>query len=281
MEKRVLGKTGESLSVVGFGGIVVAGETAEDATRCVAEAVDRGINYFDVAPTYGNAEERLGPALEPYRDSVFLACKTIERSGEKAAAGLRASLKRLRTDHVDLYQFHGVTTSEDVETITATGGALDAVVKAREEGLVRYIGMSAHSQEAAIALLACFDFDTVMFPLNYVCWHQGRFGEKLLAEAQKRGIGVLALKSLARTKWKKDEKRAWPKCWYAPVETPQEAAMALRFTLSKPVTAAVSPSHAELLWWMCDAAEKLTPLSEQEEKAVAAASIGLDPIFPE
>jgi len=279
MEKRRLGRTDYMLSVAGFGGIVVMDETPEDAAKYVKEAIDRGVNYFDVAPTYGNAEERLGPALEPYRDDVFLACKTIRRKRADAARQLGESLERLRTDHFDLYQLHGVTEMSEVDAITRPGGALEAFRQARESGKTRLIGFSAHDEEAALALMERFDFDTVMFPLNYVTWYEGGFGPRVLKEAQARGMGILALKALARTQWKEGEKRTWPKCWYKPVLDRREALMAARWTLSRPVTAAVSPSHAELLWWLCDAAEKFTPLSAEEEGEVAAKARGLEPIF--
>jgi aryl-alcohol dehydrogenase-like predicted oxidoreductase len=281
MEKRLLGKTGEMLSVVGFGGIAVMDEEPGVASRLVAQAVEeRGINYFDVAPTYGNAEERLGPALEPYRKSVFLACKTEKRSAEEATAALHESLKRLRTDHFDLYQLHAVTTMEEVEQITGPGGALETFVKAREQGLVRHLGFSAHSEEAALALLERFEFDSMLFPVNWVCWHQGHFGPRTLETAQKKGVGILALKALAKRKWKEGEEHKWSKTWYSPVDTFEEVSSALRFTLSRPVTAAVSPGHAELLWWACDVADQFTPLSREEEAEVARRSAGLDPIFP-
>lgn len=280
MEKRKLGKTGEYLSIVGFGGIAVMNETPEYSAEIVAKAVEeRGINYFDVAPSYGNAEERLGPALEPYRDSVFLACKTGKRDAKGAEEELHQSLKNLRTDHFDLYQFHGVSSMEDVEKILAPGGAMETFVKAREKGLVRYLGFSAHSEEAAIALLDQFESDTVLYPINWVCWNQGRFGDRLFAKAQEKGIGILALKTLAKRKWKEGEERKWGKTWYSPVDTPEEASLAVRFTLSMPVTAGTSPGHAELLWWMCDAADKFSPLSEEESAKVAELSVGLEPIF--
>jgi aryl-alcohol dehydrogenase-like predicted oxidoreductase len=278
MEKRRLGKTGESLSMVGFGGVVVMNEEPSFARRVVAQAIERGINYFDVAPTYGNAEERLGPALEPYRKNVFLACKTEKRTAEEALESLHRSLDLLRTDHFDLYQLHAVTTMEEV---FGPGGALEAFVEARQRGLVRYLGFSAHSEEAALALMDRFEFDTILFPFNWVCWHQGNFGPGVLDRAQEKGLGILALKALAKRRWKEDEERQWPKCWYAPVDTREEAALALRFTLSKPVTAAVSPSHAELMWWACDAAEEFKPLSDKEAAQLAKRSEGLDPIFPE
>lgn len=282
MEKRKLGRTDEYLSMVGFGGIVVNNEQQEDANRHVAKAAEeRGINYFDVAPSYGNAEERLGPALEPYRDSVFLACKTGKRDADGAEEELQQSLKRLRTDHFDLYQFHGVRRMEEVDTIMGPGGALETFLKARDMGLIRYIGFSAHSEEPAIAMMERFEFDTILFPFNWVCWHQGKFGLRVLEKAEEKGLGILALKSLAKRRWKEGEERKWNKTWYSPVDTFKEAQLALRFTLSRPITAAVCPSHAELLWWACDAADQFKPLSEAEEAQVAERSAGLEPIFPQ
>jgi aryl-alcohol dehydrogenase-like predicted oxidoreductase len=279
MQRRQLGKTGEQLSVVGFGGIVVKDETPESAAQLVAQAVERGINYFDVAPSYGNAEERLGPALEPYRKSTFLACKTQQRRRTGAEAELRRSLERLRTGHVDLYQFHAVQSLAEVETITGPGGALEAFLEAREQGLIRYIGFSAHSEQAALALLDRFEFDTILYPVNWVCWYGGNFGPGVVAKAQEQGIGILALKALARQQRRPGKEQTWPKCWYEAVDTRQEAALGLRFTLSRPVTAAVSPSHAELLWWQCEAAEQFEPLSDEEEAQLAQQSKGLWPIF--
>ncbi|HEX2521000.1 MAG TPA: aldo/keto reductase, partial [Terriglobia bacterium] len=134
LERRSLGKTGKKLSILGFGGIVVMNATPEEASRRVAEAIEAGINYFDVAPSYGNAEERLGPALKPYRQNAFLACKTTERSKAGATAELERSLKKMETDHFDLYQLHAVTKLEEVEKIFAPGGALEAFVEARKLG---------------------------------------------------------------------------------------------------------------------------------------------------
>jgi len=170
---------------------------------------------------------------------------------------------------------------EDVEQILGPGGALETFVKAREEGLVRFLGFSAHSEEAALALLDRFAFDSILFPFNWVCWHQGRFGPRVLEKAQEKGVGILALKALAKRKWKEDEERTWAKCWYSPVEAFEEASLALRFTLSKPITAAVSPGHVELFEWACDTADRFTPLTEEEEGLLAERSQGLDPIFPQ
>ena len=267
------------LSVVGFGGIIVMNETPADAARFVAEAVDRSVNYFDVAPSYGDAEEKLGPALQPYRKDVFLACKTGKRTAAEARQELESSLARLRTDHLDLYQLHAVTTLEEVRTILGPGGALETFVAARKAGQVRYLGFSAHSGEAALALMDAFAFDSVLFPLNWASWLNRGFGEPVLQQALKKGLGILALKTMAKRTWKEGEEKPWPKCWYRPVDTPEEARRAVRFTLSLPVTAGVSPGHVELFRLMADAAEELGPLAPSDEAALRAEASQLDVIF--
>ena len=280
MEKRKYGRTSEKLSVIGFGGILVKDEDPDSASCIVKEAIDRGINYFDVAPSYGNAEERLGPALEPYRDSVFLACKTLKRIRKEVEEELYRSLKHLRTEYFDLYQLHAVNTLGEINTIMGEDGAIDALVEAREQGLIKYLGFSSHSEEAALKLLDSFEFDSILFPLNWVCWYQERFGIKVVKKTREKGIAILALKALAKRKLREKEERKWLKCWYMPVENLEEASLASRFTLSLPVTAAVSPGHAELLWWACNAAEEFKLLTREEELELFVRSEGLEPIFP-
>lgn len=282
MEKRKLGRTGEELSVIGFGGIIVKDMTPEQASQVVAEAVEaRGITYFDVAPSYGNAEERLGPALEPYRNGVFLACKTGKRDARGAEAELHASLKKLRTDHFDLYQLHAMTDMDEVAQVFAPGGAMETFLKAREQGKVRFLGFSAHSEEAALALIERFDFDTILFPISWSSWLKEGFGPDVVARAADKGMGILALKMLAKRAWDEGETREWDKAWYKPVETYEEAKLAARFTLSQPVTAAVSPGHPELLWWACEAAEDFRPITEAEIERLRTWSADLVTIFPQ
>lgn len=279
MEKRKLGTTQTALSVVGFAGIIVMNETPKNAERFVAEAVERGVNYFDVAPSYGNAQERLGPALAPYRSRVFLACKTQERSAKGAQAELEESLRLLRTDMIDLYQLHAMTTVEEVDQVFRRGGAIETLLLARDRGIVRHLGFSAHSEQAAVTLLERFPFDSMLFPVNWVTWFQGGFGAEAVRKAVERGTGVLALKSLAKRRIEEGEARSWEKAWYHPVESYEEARRALRFTLSQPVTAAVSPGHIELFRWVCDAAEEFTPMSDHEMTELSHESAGLGPIF--
>jgi aryl-alcohol dehydrogenase-like predicted oxidoreductase len=271
------------LSVVGFGGICVTDESETEASRIVSTAVDRGINYFDVAPSYGNAEERLGPALEPYRRDVFLACKTNVRDADGAEREFRASQRKLRTDYIDLYQLHGIESPEEVDAVLAPGGALELLTRLQAAGEVRFLGFSAHNEDAALRLLDAYSFDSVLFPINWRAWYAGGVGPRLIDRARSRGAAVLALKALADRRLREGEARPYSKSWYKPVSTYAEAEMALRFTLSRPVTAAVSPGHEELLWWACDAAAGFSPLSVEEERELRDRALAADaadvPIF--
>jgi len=279
IEKRALGKTGEMLSMIGFGGIVVDKATTEQAASRVREAIDHGINYFDVAPSYGNAEEMLGPALEPYRKDVFLACKTGERKKDGSRRELEQSLKYLHTDHFDLYQLHAVTTLEDVDTIFGKGGAMETFVEARDEGKVKYLGFSAHSVEAGLALMKGFDFDTILFPFNYAAWYNGNFGPQIMEEAQKRGMGILALKAMAWRRWEEDEERNIDKTWYKPHTDKEQARAGLRFTLSHPVTAAIPPGHEDLFSMALGLATEFKAMDKNEIAAIKEKAMKTDPIF--
>jgi predicted aldo/keto reductase-like oxidoreductase len=269
------------VSVIAFGGIVVMGHEQQDANRLVGAAVERGVNYFDVAPSYGNgeAEIKLGNALPPYRKNSFLACKTGKRDAKGASAELAQSLQRLHTDHLDLYQFHGVTSVEDVERILGPGGAAETFVQARKEGKVRFLGASAHSPEAAIALMDRFPLDSILFPVNFVCWQKGNFGPQILEHAKQKGVARLALKAMARTKWPAGAEKTYPNCWYQPIDTPELAQRAVRFTLSQDVTAAVPPGNDHLFQMALEAASNFRPLSIAERDELAAVAQGLEPIF--
>jgi aryl-alcohol dehydrogenase-like predicted oxidoreductase len=279
MEKRKYGSHEVYLSTIGFGGIVVKDETQEHANDLVAQAVERGINYFDVAPAYGDAQQRLGPALEPYRKDAFLACKTNLREADDAEEEFRRSLRDLRTDYLDLYQMHAIQNQEDVDRALAPGGTLELFRRLKEEGAVRFLGFSAHNEDAALRLLDAFPFDSVLFPVNWAAWFNGDFGPRLVEKAQETGVAVLALKALADRRLQEDETRPWPKSWYRPVDNWEDAQAFLRFTLSHPVTAAVSPGHEELLWWACDAADKFTPLSDAEWDGLKQRAAKQEPIF--
>lgn len=280
LEKRSLGRTGEMLSVIGFGGIVVMNATPSEASERVRKAIDAGINYFDVAPSYGDAEVKLGPALEPYRKDIFLACKTTMRTKEEARKELEQSLRNMRTDHFDLYQHHAVTKLEDVDTLLGPGGAMEAFLEARDEGKIRFIGFSAHSVEAAMALMERFDFDTILFPFNYATWHAGNFGPRVMALAKEKDMGILALKAMAKGPWPEGADRsAYPKCWYEPLMTTEDITMGLRFTLSHPVTAAIPPGDENLFMQALALTDRLKPLEESEVMEIKEKALKGVPLF--
>jgi len=279
MQKRILSKTGLEVSIIGFGGILVSGEEQANADALVREAIERGVNYFDVAPTYGDAEDRLGPALAPFRKDVYIACKTTQRNADDAKRELYTSLKKLRTDYFDVYQLHGMTTQEDFDQVFAPGGAMETFIEAREQGLVRFIGFTGHSVEIALALLDQFEFDTILFPVNWVNYFNANFGPQVIAKADGLGLGCMAIKAMARTVWAKGEERTYSKCWYQPVTDPEETALAIRFTLSEPIATAMTPGHADLFRRALDIGDTFTPLSDAERNALCERAAGLEPIF--
>lgn len=271
-----------SLSIIGFGGIIVVRMAQSDANDIVALSVDRGVNYFDVAPSYGDgeAEIKLGKSLESHRKKVFLACKTLMRDKKGAVRELERSLGRLHTDYFDLYQFHAVSTMEDVEAICAPGGALEAFIEARESGKIKYIGFSAHSEQAALALMDKFKFDSILFPVNFVCYSSGNFGPGVIHQAEKLNVARLALKMMAYSPWPEEmNRRKWPKCWYRPVDEKSMVEKAMRFTLSEPVTAAIPPGEAELYLLALDMAPGIKELSQEERSALLSSVSDVRPLF--
>jgi len=279
--RRTLGKTGEQLSIIGFGGIVVMDEETGAASNIVAEAVDRGINYFDVAPSYGNAQERLGVALAPYRNKCFLACKTDGRMKDDSRAQLEESLRLLKTDHVDLYQFHALTKRTDLDKVLGPGGAMETMEAAKKEGKIRFIGFSVHSAETALAAMDRYHFDTVLFPVNWVLFTQANFGPQILQRAQEKKMGILALKGMAKTVWTADQRQnhPQPKCWYQPAGFPDEASLGLRWTLGHPITAAIPPGDERYFRLAMDVAQNYKPLEAHEEQALLSGGHGVEPIF--
>jgi predicted aldo/keto reductase-like oxidoreductase len=279
LQQREYGTTGEMLSIIGFAGIVVSKESSQQAADDVAWSIDHGINYFDVAPVYGNAQDMLGPALEQHRNDVFLACKTKCRDAKTARKDLENSLCLLRTDRFDLYQLHSMKSWEDLEEATGPDGVLEMVVKARDEGLVRYIGFSAHSSEVAVELMDRFHFDSVLFPVNWVNYFESGFGPDIMEKAQTQSTARLALKGMASHQLADPRHRIREKCWYHPLEDPELARLALRFTLSQPVTAVIPPGDPELYRMAVEIGQDFAPITEDEIERLRQASKGLSPLF--
>jgi len=271
----------DALSIIGFGGIVVVGMEQVAADRIVQESIDSGINYFDVAPSYwdGEAEEKLGSALRKVRKQNFLACKTMARDASGARDDLEASLKRLRTDYFDLYQFHAVTSMLDVERIFSPGGALETFVQAKKDGKIRYIGFSAHSEQAALAMLDRFNFDSILFPINFVCYYKGNFGPAVIQKAREKNVACLALKAMAYTPLPDGGEKKWQKCWYQPVEDKHLAEKALRFTLSEEITAAIPPGEEYFYRQALSFAKNFQPMDAEEKNYLRSVAVNLDPLF--
>jgi predicted aldo/keto reductase-like oxidoreductase len=279
--KRKLGRTNEYLSIIGVGGVVLMNNSPSFASNIVAEAVDRGINYFDVAPTYDNAQELLGHALAPYRKNCFLACKQEDWTREGSQKLLDESLRLLRTDYLDLYQFHALSKISDLEQIFGPKGAMETFVAARKAGKVRFLGFSAHSVEVALKAMDTYSFDTILFPVNFVLFSQANFGPQVLARAQKKSMGILAIKGMAKTSWPADLQKdhPHPKCWYVPAAFPEEAALGLRWTLSQPITAAIPPGDERYFRLGMDVAQNFKPIAESENQQLLARASGVQPLF--
>ena len=282
LPRRPYGKTGIELSIIGLGGIVVMKAEPEQAKRVVAESVERGVNYFDVAPTYGDAEIKLGPALEPYRKNVFLACKTGQRRRGPADEEMKRSFERLRTDHFDLYQLHGlVDIAKDVDAAFADDGVMPLLIEAKKDGRIRHIGFSAHSVDASLAAMDRFDFDSILFPVNFACYYKGNFGRQVIEAAKAKGMARLALKAMARQVWPDNDPQRdkYGKCWYQPLHNRREAELGLRFTLSQPVTAALPPGEEAPYRMALDLAMDLKPITKNDEAELRELAKRLNPIF--
>jgi predicted aldo/keto reductase-like oxidoreductase len=279
LPRRVLGKTGEKLSVIGFGAIMLNDNPQDFANELVAKAYDLGVNYYDVAPNYGNAQEKLGPALKPYRKNCFLACKTHERGAEGAKRTLEDSLKKLETDYFDLYQLHALSSVDQVNQAFGPGGAMETVVKAKKDGKIKHVGFSAHSVEAALLAMNNYDFDSILFPINFACWHTGDFGPQVYAEAEKRGMGILALKAMALTPLEQGEQKFDKNVWYRPIQDEEIMRMALKFTLSKNITAAVPPGKNTLFLKALEFMNEFEPISGEETNKLLALAKTTKPIF--
>ena len=190
-----------NLSVVGLGGIVVKDTNPFEAEEIIEHAHNNGVNYFDVAPGYGNAQELMGPGIEGIRSDIFLACKTNKRDKENSKIELEDSLKKLKTNYFDLYQLHGMKTDEDFNNVSSKDGALETLFEAKEQGIVKHVGFSCHSVSVADKLIDNYDFDSILFPVNWALMLKHNFGAELLKKCEERDISVLALKCMANELW--------------------------------------------------------------------------------
>jgi predicted aldo/keto reductase-like oxidoreductase len=236
MPLRTLGRTGFKVSVVGFSGFALMHYDQERCNKDVRAAFDKGLNYFDVAPAYdnGKCEDKLGIALQALdRKRYFLACKTKKRDKAGVNEELDRSLKKLKTDHFDVYQMHHLVKPDEVKTALGPDGALEAMIEAKKQGKIRAIGFSAHTTKAAVAALRGFNYDTVMFPISYVEYYTRQYGQEVLALAKEKGAAVLSIKTINSGTWPQgaERTRQW---WYRPLEKQEDINLAYRWTLSLP-----------------------------------------------
>jgi predicted aldo/keto reductase-like oxidoreductase len=275
----VLGKTGEKLSIVGFGGVALKNNGQEFANKIIPAAYNAGINYYDVSPRYGDAQERMGPALKEYRKKVFLACKTKFRDRDGAEGDLHNSLKLLKTDYFDLYQFHMVSTLDEVEQIFGPAGAMETILKAKKEGKIRHIGFSAHDEQTALRMMELFEFATILYPINCACWKNANFGPEVYRTARERDMGILAIKSIARQRAPKEE-RKYPNMFYNPFSEEEEIDNALRFALSKDITATVHAGDGYFMKKTLDFVRRHKVIEAPDEDSIDRMVKGVVPVFP-
>jgi predicted aldo/keto reductase-like oxidoreductase len=282
MEQRRLGRTGHRSSVAILGGAAFARATPEQTERSFELALRRGVNHVDIAPSYGDAEENLGPLLPDHRDDLFLGCKTQRRNPEGVRAQLEESLRRLRTDHVDLYQLHAVTSVEDLDE---RAGAVEAILAARDEGLTRFVGITGHdlgTARAQLAALERWDLDTVMFPLSPRLWSEERYRadvEALLAHCGAHDVGVQVIKAVSWRPW--GERSPDADTWYEPRTDPAMIERGVAFALSTPgVHCIATPGERSLLAPVLDAADRAGSVSTSRRQAMVREAVDEPLIFP-
>ncbi|MEE8442227.1 MAG: aldo/keto reductase [Dehalococcoidia bacterium] len=275
MEKRILGRTGHESTVVLFGAAGIGQVTQDVADKAIERILQHGVNHVDIAPSYGQAMERIAPWMPTIRDQVFLGSKTRERTKEGAWADIRDIMRRLNVDSFDLFQLHSVTTMDALDEVTAPGGALEALVELRDQGFTRWIGITGHGPEVPRVLLEAlrrFDFDTIMFPVNAAMYRNAAYrsdAEQLLATAAAGNVGVHAIKMLARGGWGERERDCTT--WYDPHREQEDIDKALWWLLSQPVHTAASTGDVNLLPKVLDAADRFKPLSTHEQEEVVQA----------
>lgn len=277
MRTRSLGTTGHDSSIMTFGAIALNWLEQEGANQMVELMLNHGVNHFDVAPTYGDAELKLGPKLRQHREEIFLGCKTQERGYEGAKRKLKQSLNRLDVEHIDLYQIHGLEYDDELETITSEEGALEAFREAKDDGLINHIGLTSHGDPQLIqdAIVRIDDLETVMFPMNPVV--AGKDNDKydyeaVLDCANDADIGTLGIKAFAKGSWPSTDElpendRPYAN-WYEPIDTPAEIKKRFDFTAAQGLTSVINPGDPKLVAMVLDAAERYDGMEEAAQRSL-------------
>ena len=254
-----------------------------DADRVMETVIEAGVNHIDVAPSYGQAEQRIGPWMPRERERFFLGCKTMERSRGGAWEEMQKSLKLLQTDHFDLYQLHAITSMEELDACTMAGGALEALIEAREQGLIRHIGITGHginSPAIYLEALRRFDFDSVLFPLNFVQMSIPEFrssAEALIATCKAKDVGTMVIKTITKGPWGEKQKTATT--WYEPFDRMEEIQPAVNFALSYEVTGLCTAGDTRVLPMVLKACQSFSPLNQPEREGMIQSGQQLEPLF--
>ena len=279
MERRRLGRLGHESSVLIYGAAALGEVSQHVADASVQEALDAGINHVDVAASYGDAEERLGPWMPRIRGQIFLATKTGDRDAEGAWASINRSLERLQTDHVDLLQLHAVGDLEELDLVTARGGALEAALRAQDEGLVGAVGITGHGDDAPsthLEALRRHPFATVLTPMNVKLHQDAAFRgayEELSDEVARQDAGLMLIKTVARQNWRRDEEHRYA-TWYEPFDDQRTITAAVSWALSLPgVTGIATPGDVGLLGMVVEAERSRIDADE------AATVLGAEPAY--
>ncbi len=284
MDKRQFGRTNHMSTIIIFGAAALGEVPQADADRAIEAAVAHGVNHIDIAPSYGEAELRMGPWLKTHRNDFFLGCKTTERTRQGAWDELRRSLDRLQTDHFDLYQMHSLQGIADADERLGPGGAIEALVEAKAQGLTKYLGITGHGLHIAathLHALSRFDFDSVLFPLNPVLWANETYradAERLLETARARNLGVMVIKAWTKRPW--GERPHAYHTWYEPFDDAPTQKEVMRFALSQNgVTGLCSAGDVRLIGNILDAAETFTPMNLFEQAAMLKKSAQYENLF--
>ncbi len=278
------GGTGHESSRILFGAAALGRVTQAEADRALEGLLKAGVNHIDTAAAYGDSELRVGAWMDRHRGDFFLATKTGDRSYAAARASLRRSLERLRVDHVDLLQFHNLVDPEQWEEAMGEGGALRAAVEAREEGLVRFIGVTGHGTRVAamhLRSLERFDFDSVLLPYNHAMMEQAEYAEdfeRLLGVCRERDVAVQTIKCVARRRWPEGTTPTRT-TWYEPFEDPADIERAVHWSLSRPGIFVNSAGDLGILRHMLRAAESFEKQPSESDMREHSRRLAVEPLF--
>lgn len=285
MLKRTIGRLNYESSVVMFGAASLGNVTQEEADASISFALQHGVNHFDTAASYGDAEVRMGPMISQIRKDIFLATKTGQRTKKEAKEEIYRSLERMRVDSVDLLQLHAVGSMEELDRCTEKGGALEAALEAQAEGIVKEIGITGHGHDAPTVHLEAlhrFPFATVLLPLNYYMYSMPKYREAfdaLMEEANKQNAAIRVIKAIAKAPWGEGEKRPYA-TWYEPFDQQQIIDACVHFVLSFPgVCGFASAGDIHLFPKIVDAVERYGSMNDEEAGRILGSISGYTSIF--